>query len=109
MSWNVIGASIAVAVALTCPARAQSVEDFYRGRTVTILVGFTAGGGYELALACDEIAMVDDRSTTVSLPEVPLLGDRDEGAELAEVHPRNNKEALSIKSKACLDGRRRQV
>src|SRR6476619_4179060 len=36
--------------------------------------GTTAGGGYELALACDEIAMVDDRSSTVSLPEVPLLG-----------------------------------
>ena len=38
------------------------------------LNGTTAGGGYELALACDEIAMIDDRSTTVSLPEVPLLG-----------------------------------
>ncbi len=38
------------------------------------LNGATAGGGYELALACDEIAMIDDRSTTVSLPEVPLLG-----------------------------------
>jgi benzoyl-CoA-dihydrodiol lyase len=38
------------------------------------LNGTTAGGGYELALACDEIAMTDDRSSTVSLPEVPLLG-----------------------------------
>ena len=36
--------------------------------------GTTAGGGYELALACDEIALVDDRSSAVSLPEVPLLG-----------------------------------
>jgi benzoyl-CoA-dihydrodiol lyase len=36
--------------------------------------GTAAGGGYELALACDEIILVDDRSTTVSLPEVPLLG-----------------------------------
>ena len=36
--------------------------------------GSTAGGGYELALACDEIILIDDRSSTVSLPEVPLLG-----------------------------------
>ena len=36
--------------------------------------GTTAGGGYELALACDEIMLIDDRSSAVSLPEVPLLG-----------------------------------
>ncbi len=36
--------------------------------------GACAGGGYELALACDEIILVDDRSSAVSLPEVALLG-----------------------------------
>ena len=36
--------------------------------------GTTAGGGYEMALACDEILLIDDRSSAVSLPEVPLLG-----------------------------------
>ena len=43
-----IAASVAVALSLASPARAQSAEEFYRGRTVTILVGFTAGGGYDL-------------------------------------------------------------
>jgi benzoyl-CoA-dihydrodiol lyase len=38
------------------------------------LNGTTAGGGYEMALACDEILLIDDRSSAVSLPEVPLLG-----------------------------------
>ena len=38
------------------------------------LNGTAAGGGYELALACDEVVLVDDRSSTVSFPEVPLLG-----------------------------------
>src|SRR5271167_1695821 len=41
---------------------------------IAALNGTTAGGGYELALACDEILLVDDRSSAVSLPEVPLLG-----------------------------------
>ncbi len=36
--------------------------------------GVCAGGGYELAAACDEIILVDDRSSAVSLPELPLLG-----------------------------------
>jgi benzoyl-CoA-dihydrodiol lyase len=38
------------------------------------LNGTTAGGGYELALACDDILLIDDRSSAVSLPETPLLG-----------------------------------
>jgi benzoyl-CoA-dihydrodiol lyase len=41
---------------------------------VAALNGTTAGGGYELALACDELILVDDRSSAVSLPELPLLG-----------------------------------
>jgi benzoyl-CoA-dihydrodiol lyase len=55
----------------------NGIEDSsrYSGiRFLAALNGTVAGGGYELALACDEIAMIDDRSSTVSLPEVPLLG-----------------------------------
>ncbi len=48
MAWKAGIASIAVVLALASSTRAQSVEDFYRGRTVTILVGFTAGGGYDV-------------------------------------------------------------
>ena len=55
----------------------NGIEDASRHsglKFVAALNGTTAGGGYELALACDEIAMIDDRSSTVSLPEVSLLG-----------------------------------
>src|ERR1700684_4317836 len=38
------------------------------------LNGTASGGGYELALACDHIMLIDDRSSVVSLPELPLLG-----------------------------------
>ena len=55
----------------------NGIEDSSRHSGLKFLAalnGTTAGGGYELALACDEIILVDDRSSAVSLPEVPLLG-----------------------------------
>jgi benzoyl-CoA-dihydrodiol lyase len=55
----------------------NGIEDASRHSGLKFLAalnGTTAGGGYELALACDEIVLVDDRSSAVSLPEVPLLG-----------------------------------
>jgi tripartite-type tricarboxylate transporter receptor subunit TctC len=48
MRFILVVASIAALPGLASPARAQSAEEFFRGRTVTVLVGFTAGGGYDL-------------------------------------------------------------
>lgn len=55
----------------------NGIEDASRYSGIKFIAacnGTTAGGGYELALACDEIILIDDRSSAVSLPEVPLLG-----------------------------------
>ncbi|MGQ0502964.1 MAG: 2,3-epoxybenzoyl-CoA dihydrolase [Panacagrimonas sp.] len=55
----------------------NGIEDSSRYSGLKFLAavnGACAGGGYEMALACDEIYLVDDRSSAVSLPEVPLLG-----------------------------------
>ncbi len=55
----------------------NGIEDMSRNsgiKSIAAVNGACAGGGYEMALACDEILMVNDRSSTVSLPEVPLLG-----------------------------------
>ena len=45
---NGVACLLAMLLALAGPAHAQPVEEFYRGKTVTVLVGFTAGGGYDV-------------------------------------------------------------
>src|SRR5207244_9810327 len=54
-----------------------AIEDASQSSGITFLAalnGICAGGGYELARACDEIVLVDDGHSAVSLPEAPLLG-----------------------------------
>jgi benzoyl-CoA-dihydrodiol lyase len=51
----------------------EDMSEFSGQRTICVVTGSCAGGGYELALAADHIILVDDGSSTVSLPELPLL------------------------------------
>ena len=51
----------------------EDASDHSRLRTICVINGTAAGGGYELALAADHIILVDDGTAAVSLPEVPLL------------------------------------
>ena len=63
--------------ASTPTRRGSTIEDAseHSGkRFLAALNGTASGGGYELALACDQILLVDDKSSAVSFPELPLLG-----------------------------------
>ena len=51
----------------------EDASEFSGQRTICVVTGSCAGGGYELALAADHIILTDDGSSTVSLPELPLL------------------------------------
>ena len=51
MPWKTTAAIVAAALMLPAPARAQSVADFYRGRQVQVLIGYSAGAGYEIGRA----------------------------------------------------------
>ncbi|MCK2089187.1 2,3-epoxybenzoyl-CoA dihydrolase [Thauera aromatica] len=77
---QMLGASSAAWVANLCRFSSETrngIEDASQHSGLKFIAacnGTTAGGGYELALACDEIILVDDRNSVVSLPELVLLG-----------------------------------
>ena len=68
--------SVAVTLALVRTVHAQSAEEFYRGRTITILVGFTAGGGYDLyaRLLCRHIGRHIPGNPTIVVQNMPGAG-----------------------------------
>ena len=68
--------AVVAALPLAAPFRAaEGLEEASRAGQVYVaaLRGTASGGGYELALACERILLVDDRRAAVSLPEVSLL------------------------------------